>query len=80
MLRSVKKIIEEIDGKKFDESSLELALGVLTEKLGKGAVLWPLRVALSGEKYSPGPYELMIALGKSETIRRIEYAIQKLAD
>ena len=41
-----------------------------------GDYLWPLRVSLSGLKNSPGPFELAWALGKSETIERIERAIK----
>ncbi len=44
----------------------------------RGVTLWPLRVALSGEKESPGPFEIMEALGKSETLRRISVALEKL--
>ncbi len=51
----------------------------LAKKLGAGELLWPLRVALSGLKASPGPYAIMDALGKEETLRRIEIAVQKLA-
>ena len=42
-------------------------------------VLWPLRVALSGQKNSPGPFEIMEVLGKDETINRVKTAIQKLS-
>ena len=50
----------------------------LVKKLGTGEVLWPLRVALSGLKSSPGPHEIIEALGKEETLRRIGIAIMKL--
>jgi glutamyl-tRNA synthetase len=36
-----------------------------------GVYLWPLRVALSGRKQSPSPFELLIILGKDEVKRRI---------
>ena len=45
---------------------------------GRGEVLWPLRVALSGEKDSPGPFEMLEVLGKDEALRRIDIAIVKL--
>ncbi|MFA4872465.1 MAG: glutamate--tRNA ligase [Patescibacteria group bacterium] len=41
-------------------------------------ILWPLRVALSGKEQSPSPFELMNILGKDETIKRIENAIESL--
>ena len=44
-----------------------------------GNVLWPLRVALSGAEKSASPYELLWALGKEESVARIDAAITKLA-
>lgn len=44
----------------------------------KGAILWPLRVALSGKKASPGPFEIMTVLGKIETEKRIQMALSKI--
>jgi len=41
-----------------------------------GDYLWPLRVSLSGLKNSPGPFEIAWALGKSETLNRIDLAIK----
>ncbi len=47
------------------------------QKLGRGDALWPLRVALTGLKHSPGPFEIASVLGKTETLRRVEAAIVK---
>lgn len=62
--------------------------GVLQEFISKnnlkaGEVLWPLRVALSGLKNSPGPFEIMEAFlklsdGREIIVRRIQKAIDKL--
>ncbi len=46
---------------------------------GRGEVLWPLRVALSGEEASPGPVEILYVLGKEESIKRVEAALEKLS-
>lgn len=59
----------------FDKKTLEETLAPLTEKYGVGDILWPLRVALTGEKASPGPYEVMEVLEKERTLKRIEEAI-----
>ena len=40
-----------------------------------GEILWPVRVALSGEKFSPGVFEICEVLGAAESLRRIESAI-----
>jgi glutamyl-tRNA synthetase len=44
-------------------------------KGGRGAVLWPLRYALSGQEKSPDPFTLISILGTKESISRIETAL-----
>ena len=44
-------------------------------KGGRGAVLWPLRYALSGQERSPDPFTLVALLGAAETVSRIRAAI-----
>ena len=70
--------IEKIDEKNFTLEKIENAIMPLTEALGRGELLWPLRVALSGKEASPGPFEIMDALGKIETLERLRLAIKKL--
>ncbi len=43
-----------------------------------GEVLHPVRVAITGLKDSPGPFETMEVLGKKETTRRLNLALQKI--
>lgn len=52
----------------------------LAEKLGlkNGQLLWPLRVALTHEQFSPGVFELIWALGKEESIKRISETNDKI--
>lgn len=40
----------------------------------KGKLLWPLRVALSGRKASPGPFEIIEILGIRESLKRLQSA------
>jgi glutamyl-tRNA synthetase len=77
-LEATKKVVSVLPAEKFTEASLTEALKPLLNKFGTGNVLWPLRVALSGEKNSPGPYEIMPVLGKEEVLQRISHAIEKL--
>ena len=44
-------------------------------KGGRGAVLWPLRYALSGAEKSPDPFTLISILGTKESVSRIETAL-----
>ena len=47
-------------------------------KIDRGKLLWPLRVALTGEQRSPSPFEIMQILGKAESLSRLGVAIKKL--
>jgi glutamyl-tRNA synthetase len=57
-------------------SSLEKHIIPYAERHGKGNVLWPLRAALSGRTASPGPFEIMYAIGKEKTLKRITNALE----
>lgn len=48
------------------------------EEIGKGEVLWPLRVALSGASHSPDPFTLAYIFGPEETTKRINTACDKI--
>ncbi len=43
----------------------------------RGKLLWPLRVALTGKKNSPGPFEIIPILGIDETLYRLANARNK---
>ncbi len=49
------------------------------EEHGKGKVLWPMRVALSGKERSPDPFTLVQYLGEKESMIRLEHA-RKILD
>jgi len=82
-LANLKLLAEEIDKvfkADFNKTNLEKLIMPLTEVWGRGELLWPLRVALSAKEASPGPFEIMDVLGKEETLKRLDIAIQKLND
>jgi Glutamyl- and glutaminyl-tRNA synthetases len=58
----------------------EQALAKVSEELnvGKGKLIHPLRLALSGQSTGPGMFDLLFILGKDEVINRIETAIKIL--
>ncbi|HAT03153.1 MAG TPA: glutamate--tRNA ligase [Candidatus Magasanikbacteria bacterium] len=61
------------------ENVEQVTLSWIKEKgWGNGDVLWPMRVALSGQKNSPGPFEIATVLGKEKTLDRIQKAIELL--
>ena len=77
ILEKILKIVQAMDTKNF-EKEIPGAFADLIIKEGRGPVLWPLRVALSGLKASPDPMEIMSVLGKQGTEERVKNAIAKL--
>ncbi len=79
-----KKLIETkeklIEIKTWNIKNLEKTIFdfIKSANLTNGEVLWPLRVALSGQQNSPSPFEIADVLGKEKTISRVEDAIKKL--
>jgi glutamyl-tRNA synthetase len=63
-----------------DESLLQRVVAFAAEaKLKNGTVMWPLRIALSGQPFTPGgAIEIAQILGKEETLRRLEVAMRRL--
>jgi glutamyl-tRNA synthetase len=76
-LESAATVLNKIDGNAYDRANLEKVLAPLAPEGNRGELFWPLRVALSGRKNSPGPFEIMEALGKEESLTRIDKAIAK---
>ncbi len=75
------RLIEEFSrlenpGKADYEQALHRAAESLD--IGHGDLIHPLRLAVSGMGAGPGLYDIVFILGKEETIRRIETAIEKL--
>lgn len=59
-------------------AAIKSAVWDYAEAVGRGQVLWPLRVALSGRERSPDPFSMAFVLGKNETIKRIEESCDKI--
>ncbi len=86
--RHLEKVLEILQNEPFDllrdraqattGKIKSLIFDYATEQ-GRGNVLWPLRVALSGKDKSPDPFTLIYILGKTETLTRIETAVKKLS-
>lgn len=58
--------------------AFKAALWPYAEAKGRGDVLWPLRVALTGQEKSPDPFTSAMLLGKAESLARIDAAVAKL--
>ena len=77
-LSLVLKILENIPDDDFSLETLKDKLMKLADEKGRGNVLWPLRVILSGKEKSPDPFTILYVLGKSESMKRINDAIKLL--
>jgi glutamyl-tRNA synthetase len=68
------------DAKAFDAEAVEAALAPLPERLDAkpGKVYQPIRVAITGTSVSPGIFESLAALGREESLSRIDAALARL--
>ncbi|KKS83593.1 MAG: Glutamate-tRNA ligase [Parcubacteria group bacterium GW2011_GWA2_43_11] len=73
-LHKILELIGSVDTTTFTYENVKGAVWAYAETEGKGGVLWPMRVALSGKERSPDPFILAEALGKEETITRLNEA------
>jgi glutamyl-tRNA synthetase len=67
---------------KWDEMSLEAALRGLATLQGvvAGKIFQPLRVALTGLTVSPGIFDVLIMLGRDQTLKRLRNAVEFLTN
>ncbi len=77
-LTKVRELISQLDAETSPETA-KSALWQYAEDEGRGQVLWPTRVALSGKEKSPDPFTLIAQLGRDEAIARIDEALATLA-
>jgi glutamyl-tRNA synthetase len=84
-LEKLSQMINNLEPNAFNKEELEKRIkGWVSEnKMIAGEVLWPLRVALTGQEASPGPFEIMDALaslpnGKEIILNRIKKATSLL--
>src|SRR5574338_442016 len=63
------------------KEDFENSLTKISEQLnvGKGKLIHPLRLALSGQSTGPGMFDLLFILGKDEVITRIDTALNRIS-
>jgi glutamyl/glutaminyl-tRNA synthetase len=79
----LKKCIAVIDTlPEFTLASTEEAYNKVAADMGLsfGKVIHPTRLALTGRTVSPGLFDVMILLGKAETLKRLQQAIQYIEE
>lgn len=77
-LTIAKEVIRSLSDGNYELNAIqEKLMSAASDK--RGEFLWPLRVALTGQKQSPSPFECVWVLGKKESLRRVEEAIAKMS-
>jgi glutamyl-tRNA synthetase len=78
-LRAVREALEAAEP--FDPETVEQALRGVVERFDVKPkdVFQPVRVAISGTTISPGIFESVVALGRDETLARIDAALHRAA-
>lgn len=71
-------LLGEMGDEDFTAEQIKEAVFPYATEVGRSAVLWPMRVALSGKEKSPDPFTLASLLGKEETVQRIAGALSML--
>ncbi len=73
------KLLELLPTADFSSpDTIKAAIWDYAEETGRGEVLWPLRVALSGRERSPDPFSIAFIIGREETLSRIKTACDKI--
>ncbi|MCT4616934.1 MAG: glutamate--tRNA ligase [Candidatus Gracilibacteria bacterium] len=75
-LNTLKNLEGEIES--IDQIKTIFIEAIKEAGMKNGQVLWPVRVALTGEKFSPGALEMMYILGKDKSINRLETLMENL--
>ena len=80
LLEAAREALAAADG--FEPSDIESALEPLLERLDvkPGRLYQPIRVAVTGTTVSPGIFETLAALGREESLSRIDDAIGRLSE
>ena len=77
----LEKAIPVLEGLDWDRDAITEAMKTLAESLEvkNSVVMWPVRIAAAGVAVTPGGCaEVMLLLGKEESLKRIKYAYSRL--
>lgn len=77
-LIAVQTLLADVPDEAFTAEAVKEKIFPYATEAGRAAVLWPLRVVLSGKEKSPDPFTLSGLIGKQKTLERIAQALQIL--
>jgi glutamyl-tRNA synthetase len=79
MLQHIVALIEKTEEEDFvSVEHIKSKIWDYAEEKGRGIVLWPLRIALTLQEKSVDPFSMLYILGKTESLARIQKAIEIL--
>lgn len=80
VLKSIQERFLGLNDESFTATTLPaIAREIISEMHASSKeVLWPLRVALTGKRNSPGVYEVLVLLGKTRALARVDAAQRML--
>lgn len=70
-------LLASLSEQEWSYATISATLMPYATEIGKGAVLWPLRVVLSGKEKSPDPFEIASIIGKEKTLTRINSIVSQ---
>jgi glutamyl-tRNA synthetase len=71
--------MQETDDFTAEQLSEKIKNWVTSQEMGFGKVMMPLRLALVGAMQGPDVFAIAAILGRDETVKRLETAIQAIS-
>ena len=79
MLEQIVPVLEGIHDWTQDNLHNTVMDYLKAQEIKTGMMLWPLRIAVSGQESTPGgAFEILKILGKKESLKRLQRSIEKL--
>lgn len=68
-MSSIIPMLESVED--WTNENIKSAIWNFAEEKGRGSVLWPMRMLLSGKEKSPDPFTIAEVIGRGETLNRL---------
>ena len=78
LLKKLSDRIKSLSNQSKEDYEIALNDTASESGAGIGKIIHPLRLAVSGMGEGPGVFDILFVIGKEETLRRINTAIQKI--
>ena len=78
LLKKLANKISDLNNPKKEDYETALKSTAEELQIGNGKLIHPLRLAASGMGSGPGVFDIVEIIGKDETLKRINYAIETI--